>query len=85
MTSGCPLMPNRTDDEVIRWLVFALTPRSLFIAYTTLSDHEELIGDGAEDLLERFNGHVVSRSFQLVFAFDDRFKPEVEGRMRCAP
>jgi len=81
MTSDCPLMVSRTKTGTIAWLSFALNPNSMFIAYTGPTAREEILGEGLTDLAERYNGHLVSRACQVVFAYDDRFRDEVVKMM----
>jgi hypothetical protein len=81
MTSDCPLMISRTESGTIIWLSIALNPNSMFVAYVDLTARAEVLGEGLDDLAERYNGHIVSRSCQLVFAYDARFRDEVGEMM----
>lgn len=83
MSSDCPLMVVRSADVRIRALALAVSPNLMFVAYREESDFSALYGAGvyADDLIERYNGHVVARARDVVIAYDGGSKTEVERLM----
>ncbi len=81
MTSDCPLMVHRSDDMTLKSLALAIGPNLMFIAYRTEEDRIALLGYSPVDLIERYNGHVVTRARDVVIAFDDGDREQVENLM----
>lgn len=83
MSSDCPLMVVRSENFTIRALALAISPNMMFIAYREDADFNGLYGTGvyADDLIERYNGHIVARARDIVIAYDDGDKAEVERLM----
>ncbi|MEH2683224.1 DUF4238 domain-containing protein [Rhizobium leguminosarum bv. viciae] len=81
MTSDCPVMTRRGSEFTLRSLALAIGPTKIFIAYAAHQDRAEMLKSRVEDLLEEYNGLVVSRAKDLVIAFDDTYRTEVETLM----
>ena len=81
MTSDCPLMIVRRGDTVLESLALAIGPNLMFIAYRSEKDRVALLGYSPIDLIERYNGHVVARARDVVIAYDDGDREQVENLM----
>ncbi|RVG19724.1 DUF4238 domain-containing protein [Sinorhizobium meliloti] len=81
MTSDCPLMAHRSDDMTLKSLALAIGPNLMFIAYRSEDDRIALLGYSSVDLIERYNGHVVTRARDVVIAFDDGDREQVKDLM----
>lgn len=81
MTSDCPLMVDRIDDDGPHCLALAIAPSHMFMAYRQEQDFNRMLGPSADDLIERYNGHVVSRARDVVIAYDHSGHSEVKALM----